>query len=109
MVDLSKVGQREALKRQREPYWHRLRPGCFVGYRPSAKGGAGTWVARTYDDDGSRYRLKALGSFGEPAAGSPSPAQKPSSGSDAMFMTIRSPRLSLPSSAGHMSQAGAIA
>ena len=68
MVDLSKVGQREALTRQREPYWHRLRPGCFVGYRPSAKGGAGTWVARTYDDDGSRYRLKALGSFGEHAA-----------------------------------------
>lgn len=65
MADLSKVSDREALKPRREPFWHRLRPGCFVGYRPSAKGGAGTWIARTYDNDANRYRLKALGSFGE--------------------------------------------
>lgn len=65
MADLSKVSQREALKPRREPYWHRLRPGCFVGYRPSARGGAGTWIARAYDEDRSGYRLKALGAFGE--------------------------------------------
>lgn len=68
MPDLSKVSQREALKSRREPYWHRLRPGCFVGYRPSAKGGAGTWIARAYDDEQRTYRLKALGSFGESPA-----------------------------------------
>src|SRR4051794_13282593 len=65
MPDLSKVGEREALKTRREPYWNRPRPGCFVGYRPSAKGGAGTWIARAYDEDRSGYRLKALGSFGD--------------------------------------------
>ena len=65
MADLSKVSDRDALKSRREPYWHRLRPGCFVGYRPSARGGAGTWIARAYDEDASAYRLKALGSFGE--------------------------------------------
>jgi integrase len=69
MPDLSKVSERERLRRRREPYWHRLRPGCFVGYRPSAAGGAGTWIARAYDDEQRSYRLKALGSFGgEPAS-----------------------------------------
>lgn len=65
MVDLSRVSDREELNSRREPYWHRLRPGCFVGYRPAARGGAGTWIARAYDEDQRSYRLKALGSFGE--------------------------------------------
>lgn len=65
MPDLSKVTEREALKERREPYWQRLRPGCFLGYRRSARGGAGTWIARAYDVDARIYRLKALGSFGE--------------------------------------------
>lgn len=65
MVDLSKVKDREALKARREPHWQRLRPGCFVGYRASAKGGAGTWIARTYDESERSYRLKAIGSFGD--------------------------------------------
>lgn len=64
MADLSKVSVREALKPRREPYWQRLRPGCFLGYRPSLKGGAGTWIARAYDEDSRGYRLKALGDFG---------------------------------------------
>jgi hypothetical protein len=63
-VDLSKVSNREALKPRREPYWHRLRKGCFVGFRPSARGGAGTWIARAYDEDARGYELKALGDFG---------------------------------------------
>jgi site-specific recombinase XerD len=65
MADLSKVKEREALKPRREPYWQRLRPGCFVGYRPSARSGAGTWIGRAYDEPTRSYRLKALGSFGE--------------------------------------------
>jgi len=63
-MDLSKVKDREGLKARREPYWHRLRPGCFIGYRPSAKGGAGTWIARAYDEPTTGYKLKALGDFG---------------------------------------------
>jgi integrase len=64
-VDLSRVKEREGLPARREPHWQRLRPGCFVGYRPSAREGAGTWIARTYDEEQRGYRLKALGSFGE--------------------------------------------
>ncbi len=65
MADLSKVKDRDALKARREPHWQRLRPGCFVGFRSSAKGGAGTWIARAYDEGQRGYRMKALGSFGD--------------------------------------------
>ena len=63
-LDLSRVNKRAALPSQREPHWQRLRPGCFIGYRPSAREGAGTWIARAYDEDNRRYRLKSLGDFG---------------------------------------------
>lgn len=63
-LDLSKVKEREALPSQREPHWQRIRPGCFLGCRPSAKEGAGTWIARAYDEDQRTYRLKAIGDFG---------------------------------------------
>jgi integrase len=64
VVDLSRVKDREGLKAQREPHWQRLRPGCFLGYRPSAREGSGTWIARAYDETSRKYRLKALGGFG---------------------------------------------
>ncbi|MBY8828841.1 tyrosine-type recombinase/integrase [Hephaestia sp. CMS5P-6] len=63
-LDLSKVKEREALRPQREPHWQRIRPGCFLGYRPSVREGAGTWIGRAYDEDQRAYRLKALGDFG---------------------------------------------
>lgn len=63
-LDLSKVGERERLKVQREPHWQRLRAGCFLGFRPSKRGGKGTWIARAYDEDTRKYRLKSLGDFG---------------------------------------------
>lgn len=65
-VDLSKVGARETLKSRpgNEPHWQRIRPGCFLGYRPSKRGGLGTWIARAYDEDTNRYRVKAIGDFG---------------------------------------------
>lgn len=63
-LDLSKVGEREKLKKQREPHWQRLRAGCFVGFRPSKRGGPGTWIARAYDEDKRKYLLKSLGDFG---------------------------------------------
>ena len=56
-MDLSKVGDRERLKAQREPHWQRLRAGCFLGFRPSKRGGKGTWIARAYDDDAGKYRV----------------------------------------------------
>lgn len=63
-LDLSKVGRRNELKARREPHWQRLRTGCFLGYRPSKRGGAGTWIARAYDADADKYRVKSLGDFG---------------------------------------------
>lgn len=63
-LDLSKVGERERLKARREPHWQRLRAGCFLGYRPSLRGSKGTWVARAYDEDSGKYRVKSLGDFG---------------------------------------------
>jgi len=63
-LDLSKVKERDALPARREPHWQRLRPGCFLGYRPSAREGSGTWIARAYSDEDRNYRLKALGDFG---------------------------------------------
>jgi integrase len=64
MTDLSKVGDRENLKPQREPHWQRVKPGCFLGFRPSSREGLGTWIARARDEMTSSYRLKALGDFG---------------------------------------------
>jgi integrase len=64
MVDLSRVKERDALQPTREPHWQRIRPGCFLGYRPSAREGAGTWIARAYEEEKRGYRLKALGDFG---------------------------------------------
>lgn len=64
-VDLSKVGQRDRLRAQREPHWHRLRAGCFIGFRPSKRGKMGTWIARIYDEGTSKYVVKSLGDFGK--------------------------------------------
>lgn len=62
--DLSKIGDRERLKPRREPYWQRLRAGCFLGFRPSKRGGKGTWIARVYDEHAQKYRYKSMGDFG---------------------------------------------
>ncbi len=63
-LDLSRIGERERLKVQREPHWQRLRAGCFIGFRPSKRGGKGTWIARVYDEDAGKYRVKSLGDLG---------------------------------------------
>ena len=66
MADLSKIGERDALKSRKgdEPHWQRLRHGCYVGFRPSKRGGRGTWFARAYDPDKCKYSRKALGDYG---------------------------------------------
>lgn len=66
MIDLSKIGDRERLKPRPgdEPHWQRLRAGCYLGFRPSKRGGRGTWLARAYDADANIYRRNPLGDFG---------------------------------------------
>lgn len=65
-MDLSKIGERERLKPRKgdEPHWQRLRSGCFVGFRPSKRGGKGSWFARAYNPDEGAYSRKALGDYG---------------------------------------------
>lgn len=66
LSNLSKIGERERLKPRKgdEPHWQRLRFGCFLGFRPSQRGGKGTWIARAYDPDTGKYSRKALGDYG---------------------------------------------
>ena len=65
--DLSRISVRDSLCPRREPHWQRLRPGCFVGYRPSTKTGIGTWIGRAYDEEHKKYRIRAFGSFAHDA------------------------------------------
>ena len=66
VADLSRIGERNALRTRpgKEPHWQRLRAGCYVGYRPSKRGGKGTWFARAYDEDTGKYCRKGLGDYG---------------------------------------------
>jgi len=66
MTELSKIGERERLKARKgdEPHWQRLHFGCFLGYRPSRRGGKGKWFARAFDPDTGKYARKALGDYG---------------------------------------------
>jgi hypothetical protein len=55
------VASREKLKPRREPYWQRVRKGCFVGYRKMTASGHGAWLARARDEaDGSKQLFKPL-------------------------------------------------
>ncbi|WP_341476561.1 tyrosine-type recombinase/integrase [Sandarakinorhabdus cyanobacteriorum] len=64
-MDLSKVSVRQSLKPAKEPHWQRLHEGCFLGFRPSKRGGTGTWIARAYDPDKQRYSLMSLGGYSD--------------------------------------------
>jgi integrase len=64
-MDLSIVKTRSKLKLRREPYWHKLASGCFLGYRPSSVGSGGTWVARYRDAEEYTQKFNALGDFGD--------------------------------------------
>lgn len=51
--------KRDKLAIRREPYWHKLQVGGFVGYRRIE--GGGTWVARWRDEQGKQhYRALTL-------------------------------------------------
>ena len=66
IMDLSRITARDKLKPRAgdEPHWQRLRVGCYLGFRPSRKGGKGTWFARSYDQERLKYTRKALGDYG---------------------------------------------
>lgn len=41
---------RDKLPLRRQPYWHKVLPGRFIGYRKMTEGKAGTWLARARID-----------------------------------------------------------
>jgi len=45
--------KRVRLPRRREPYWHKVVLGGFIGYRVGAKGGS--WIARYRDEEGKQH------------------------------------------------------
>ncbi len=49
--------KRDRLSKRREPYWHKVILGGYLGYRVGSKGG--TWLARYRDDEG-KQRHKSL-------------------------------------------------
>ncbi|GAB3390764.1 tyrosine-type recombinase/integrase [Lysobacter fragariae] len=66
MAELNKVGARNKLtaRPSKEPYWHKLSVGCYLGFRPSVHGnGTGTWLARYHDADTGKKPGKSLGAF----------------------------------------------
>ena len=64
-MDLSTVRNRDRLPAQREPHWHKIDSGQYLGFRPSTVGGPGSWIARWYDAETRRNRYNALGEFGD--------------------------------------------
>lgn len=60
-VHLDRVDSRTKLEPRRDPYWHRIAQGRFVGFRRMARGAEGTWLARCYLGD--KYEHRSLGDF----------------------------------------------
>ena len=57
--DIITAGGRKQLTPRRDPYWHRLEAGQFIGFR-KLDDGTGTWIARWRDDEG-KQNYRALG------------------------------------------------
>jgi len=58
-MGLDTAAKRIRLKPRREPYWHKIAKGRYLGYRRT-QGGGGTWIARTRGDD-DKQKYHALG------------------------------------------------
>lgn len=64
-MDLSTVRNRDRLRPRREPYWHKLATGRFLGFRPSSVGKGGTWIARYYNPETRKQAMQSLGELGD--------------------------------------------
>lgn len=61
MSAIKLAGDRKKLTPRREPYWNRIRAGCYLGYR-KLDDQTGTWVARWRNEEGAQ-KYMALGSL----------------------------------------------
>lgn len=59
-TNLKSKSARQALKPRREPYWHCLSVGLYVGFRRTVEGD-GTWIARQLQAGSKKYLLRSLG------------------------------------------------
>lgn len=64
-TNLKTVEARDKLKPQREPYYSKVRAGCFLGFRKMTTTSVGTWVARCRIESTSKQLKTALGEFEE--------------------------------------------
>lgn len=58
------VKARDGLTPRREPYWHKLSRGSYLGFRKLTTDSAGNWVARSLDSGTGKQAYHALGEFG---------------------------------------------
>ncbi len=47
-ANITTVDRRKRLEPRKEPYWHKVARGKYIGYRATVRG-EGTWIARAYD------------------------------------------------------------
>jgi len=59
------VTARTRLKPRREPFWHRVSKGNYLGYRKMTADTAGTWTARALDETTGKQAYKSLGDFSD--------------------------------------------
>jgi hypothetical protein len=59
------VTARANRKARREPYWHRITKGCYLGYRKTAASVDGTWIARAMDEATDKKNYKSFGAIAE--------------------------------------------
>ena len=66
-VHLDRVDTRARLEPRRDPYWHKLTQGRYVGFRKMERGAVGTWLARAFVGDRADrvnpYESHPLGDF----------------------------------------------
>ena len=63
--DIKTVAARSKLEPRREPHWHRISEGAYLGYRVMTMGKPGSWVARYRDRTTGKQITKSLGDFSE--------------------------------------------
>lgn len=61
--DITTRLSRRALAVRREPYWHRLEAGGYIGYRRSQRDEHGQWIGRWRDKETGQQHYHALGFF----------------------------------------------
>lgn len=63
MTKIDTVKGRAELTPRRDPYWLRLSPGCYLGFRKMTDNSEGTWIARALDETTGKKPTHPLGDF----------------------------------------------